>query len=205
MQRKNLKIALCAVACSCVIGAGSIGSYAYFTDSSSKLNTFTVSHLDISLTEPNYTALSDSNSDGIKDLATNMVQGKTTKADPTIVNNSTIGAYAIMVVDIPIRNVMTVSSAPSRETIELFSYVANSGWTLRSTKNLDGYVRRVYTYNSIVDVGKKTTPLFDTVTYADVVEGQISDTLSIPIKGYAIQAKAFSSVDDAYANFDWNQ
>lgn len=205
MPRKTLKVALCAVACTCVIGVSSLGSYAYFTDSSSKLNTFTVSHLDISLTEPNYTALSDSNSDGIKDVATNMVQGKTTKADPTIVNNSTIGAYAIMVVDVPIRNVMTVSSAPSKETIELFSYVVNSGWTLRSTKNLDDYVRRVYTYNSVVDVGKKTTPLFSTVTYADVVEGQISDTLSIPIKGYAIQAKAFNSVDDAYANFDWNQ
>lgn len=199
------KLLICSLACVCVLGISCIGSYSYFTDSSKTVNGFTTADLSIDLQENSHDALSDSNSNGVKDTATNLVQGKVIETDPKIVNNSTIGVYAIMVVDIPTRSVMTVESAPNKVSTELFSYSINSDWKLMSTKSIDGYTRRVYAYTKATSVGGQTSTLFDSVVYADVVEGQITDKLTIPITGYAIQQNGFSSYTDAYNSFDWNQ
>lgn len=70
-----------------------------------------------------------------------MVQGKVIKTDPKVINQSTLGVYAIMSVDIPVRDVVTVSSAPSTKvSTELFTYTVNSGWTLKSEKSFQGYI-----------------------------------------------------------------
>lgn len=193
------------MACICLLSLVGISSYSYLTDSSSTLSNFTVADLSIDVQEDSHDAMSDSNSDGVKDTASSLVQGKTIVTDPKIINNSTIGAYAIMVVDIPTRSVMTVDSAPNKVSTELFSYSINSGWKLMSTESIDGYTRRVYAYTKAIPVDGQTTTLFDNVVYADVVEGQITDKLTIPITGYAVQEIGFSSYLDAYNCFDWSK
>lgn len=206
MWNRKLSTTILALSCICLVSLTSINSHSYFTDSSSKTNFFTVADVDIVLDEPNYNALVDSNSDSVKDVSTNMVQGKVIKTDPKVINQSTLGVYAIMSVDIPVKDVVTVSSAPSTKvSTELFTYTVNSGWTLKSEKSYTGYVRRIYTYDSVVPVGTSTISLMDTVTYANVVEGQITDKLSIPIKAYAIQQNGFSNITDAYNSFDWGE
>ena len=46
-----------------------------------------------------------------------------------------------------------------------------------------------YAYNHILNPGEKTTTLFDTVTFANIIEGQLDgQQLEIPVRAYAIQA-----------------
>ena len=46
-----------------------------------------------------------------------------------------------------------------------------------------------YAYNHILNPGEKTTTLFDTVTFANIIEGQLDmQQLDMPVRAYAIQA-----------------
>lgn len=200
-------IALC-MATGCLLAIPVIGSYSYLTDSSSITNEVTTANLSIDLIEEKYDALADTNSDGVKDEATYLVQGANVKADPKIKNESTLGIYAFMVVDIPTENVAVVSSYPTKKSTELFNYtVSDSNWVLMKTSSISGYTRRVYAYKNVVPVKGSTTNLFNSVTYANVVEGEIdtSTIKSIPIKGYGIQSNGFTDYQDAYNSFDWSQ
>lgn len=194
-----------------ILSAMSVGSYSYLTDSGKLVNDLTTADLSIDLVEPKYTSLADSNSDGVKNEATYTVQGKVIPADPKVVNDkakSTIGMYAFIVIDIPTEKVMTVKSVPNKVSTELYKFtVTDSNWKLMETKSISGYTRRIYAYSKVVPVGSSTTPLFDGITYADVVEGEISTTAvkKIPMKGYAIQSEGFKDYKDAYDSFDWSQ
>ena len=47
----------------------------------------------------------------------------------------------------------------------------------------------VYSYNEILAPGKTTDPLFTSITFANVIEGQIDDQqFDVPVNFYAIQA-----------------
>lgn len=198
---------LCVVGVCGLLVLGCFGtlSYSYMTDSNKVVNTATTAKMDTTLSEPTYSTLPDSNGDGVKDVGTNIVNNKVVTKDPKVTNNSTIGVYSFLRVDIPIRNVMTVATAPStRVDTELFSYTVNSGWTLMSTTTANGYVSRVYGYNSVLGVGQSTNTLFDRVTYANIVEGELSgQSFQIPITEYSIQAPGFSNMQDAYNSLNW--
>jgi len=46
-----------------------------------------------------------------------------------------------------------------------------------------------YAYNHILNPGEKTTTLFDTVTFANIIEGQLdTQQLDMPVRAYAIQS-----------------
>ena len=46
-----------------------------------------------------------------------------------------------------------------------------------------------YAYNHILKPGTKTTTLFDTVTFANIIEGQLdAQQIDMPVRAYAIQA-----------------
>ena len=46
-----------------------------------------------------------------------------------------------------------------------------------------------YVYNHILKPGTKTTTLFDTVTFANIIEGQLdTQQIDMPVRAYAIQA-----------------
>ena len=53
---------------------------------------------------------------------------------------------------------------------------------------LNGNKVYTYCYNKILKPGDTTIPLFETVTFANIIEGQLDTAhLEIPIRAYAIQ------------------
>lgn len=46
-----------------------------------------------------------------------------------------------------------------------------------------------YAYNHILKPGQKTTTLFDTVKFANIIEGQLdTQQIDMPVRAYAIQS-----------------
>lgn len=197
-QKKLLLAALCS---GLILSVASGASYAYLTDSGTVTNQFTTSTIHINTIEPKWTALPDGNHDQIPDQATNLVAGREITKDPTVQNDSDMDAWCFLKAEIPTSDVMLTDTAPDiTKDAELFTFKANSGWKLLSKEAGTDKVCYVYGYTSPVKAGESTDSLFDSVTFADVVEGQVSSdaALNITIEGAGIQAQGFKSIDDAY-------
>lgn len=182
----------------------------YNTDSGSVTNSFTTAKLKTALLEDEWDKLPDSNGDNMPDASTNIVQGKVVNKDPVVSNKSgesTVDCYCFLSVKVPVRSVMTVSSAPSKSKTELFSYAADPSWVLLNREDASDSYTCMYGYNKAIKPGEKTIPLFTTVKYAEVVEGEIptDETLHIDVNSYTIQEPGFTDMHDAYNSFDWEQ
>lgn len=172
------------------------GISAYFTDAQEKTNTLTVGNVKTGLEEPDWDKVPS-------DEKTDLTPNQTVKKDPRITNTGTNDAYAFLEVQIPVRNIITVGAdgkkLPKADT-ELFTYKVNDGWVQiqESDVSSSGKVtahRYIYAYGTeqeckVLKKGETTGALFNSVTLANVMEGQIDDeTLNIPVKSYAIQAE----------------
>ena len=97
---KKKKTILAALVLLLVVAVG--GAIAYFTDTDTKTNTFTIGNVDISLTEDGWDALADANNNDIPDVAEDMMPGESVTKDPTINNLSTKNpAYVFAKVEVP--------------------------------------------------------------------------------------------------------
>ena len=184
---KNMKAAILAVAMIAVMMIGGIS--AYFTDGDTVTNTFTVGKISLDLQEPNW------NPDDAEDTTPN----QTIKKDPQILNDGINDEYVFLEVIVPYANVVVANEDGSKKAAadtELYSYAVNSGWVeIATTKNTtDKTVTHLYVYGTAdkCTALKKdaTTPtLFDTVTFANIVEDQNLEeaTLNIVINAYGIQ------------------
>lgn len=75
-----------------------------------------------------------------------------------------------------------------KKLTELFSYTKSADWTQLESKTLNGNKVYTYCYNKVLKPKETTTPLFETVTFANIIEGQLDTAhLEIPIRAYAIQ------------------
>jgi len=179
-----------------VVAATVRGISAYFTDAQEKTNTLTVGNVKTGLEEPDWDKVPS-------DEKTDLTPNQTVKKDPRITNTGTNDAYAFLEVQIPVRNIITVGAdgkkLPKADT-ELFTYKVNDGWVQiqESDVSSSGKVtahRYIYAYGTeqeckVLKKGETTGALFNSVTLANVMEGQIDDeTLNIPVKSYAIQAE----------------
>ena len=80
----------------------------------------------------------------------------------------------------------------------IFAIIKHLGWAhvtacfqIEDTHSLARTQNMVYTYayNHILKPGTKTTTLFDTVTFANIIEGQLdTQQIDMPVRAYAIQA-----------------
>ena len=191
-----------------ILVVGAVSGLAYETDRGGSRNSFTTAEIDISLVERAWDQLPDADRDGVPDAAEDLHQGQSVTKDPAVKNDSTIPVYAFLRVRIPTRDVMLVDSAPQiTQDAPLFFFTPKSGWKELSSSSGDGYVETWYGYTSRLDVGKTTGTLFDSITSAEVVEGQIADdaVLDITVDAYGIQANTFLSMDHAFAAFDPDQ
>lgn len=187
-----------------VLLIASLSSVAYETDRGSVRNEISTASIDISLVENKWDQLPDTDHDGVPDAAQDLHQGQVVTKDPAVKNDSTLPVYAFLRVRIPTADVMLVDSAPQvTQDATLFSYKTNSGWKQLSATTADGYREIWYGYTSKVEVGKTTGTLFDSVTYANVVEGQIADdaVLNLYVDAYGIQAYGFLNMEQAFAAF----
>ena len=89
-------------------------------------------------------------------------------------------------------DVITVSKDGTRNALaktELFSFTKNKDWTQLERTEVGQNMVYTYAYNHILKPGTKTTTLFDTVTFANIIEGQLdTQQIDMPVRAYAIQA-----------------
>lgn len=187
MMNKNYRKIILPVITAGVLIIG--GTSAYLTDRDSVVNEFTVGKVSIDLQEPSWNP----------DDHTEMVPLDEMQKDPKIVNSGSNDAYVYLEVTIPVRDVITAAADGSRKesaATELFSYQINDQWKLLEQKKDDTSATYVYAYQKVLKPGETTQTLFDTVTFANVIEGQIDHTsFEIPVNAYAIQTNHTASAD----------
>lgn len=193
MQNINKKRMLIIFALSLIIIAlAAIGiSLAMLTQKTeNRANNFTFGNVSIDLTEPQW--------DGLDPDDKIVYPGRTIKKDPIITNTGENDLYAYIEVSVPKKTVRTVKIENGKEVIdeaklqELFSFRANDGWALiNKDDSSNDYATYRYAYTSkILSSGESTNALFDSVTYINMLEGEIpmGTVLDMPINAYAIQS-----------------
>ena len=185
MNKRKILITAFALLTLFLIG----GTMAYFTDTETVTNTFTLGNVDITLTEPNFVAAN----------ATGLMPGSVVAKNPIITNVGASSAYVFLKVTEPCYN-----------TAKVFNYTLNSGWTVVGTAgSCSGSgvstIDTVYAYSNGTAMTElptsgttATAALFDNVTIngnldATAVNALSATTIQMVINAYAIQKDNLSS------------
>lgn len=178
-MNRNIKKAILLSGVLCLASIGGVS--AYLTDYDKAANEFTVGKVEIELDEPGWNP----------EEHTKIEPGKEIKKDPQIKNTGVNDAFVYLEIAVPMANVTAAGQDGSRleqKLQELFSFQAGDKWTSLSAKAGGDSKVYVYTYNEIVKPGETTEPLFETVKFLNIIEGQLdSQKLEIPVRAYAIQ------------------
>lgn len=198
-MKNKTKMALCAASIIGVVGIS--GAFAYLTDTDTEDNTFTVGKVEIELQEPTW------DETAAEDMAANATIAK----DPQVKNIGVNDAYVYLKVTVPVETVITAQPDGTRNTeaaTQLFTYEVNDGWTeIASAKEENvtdgsGTYTYVYYYENAIAANETTPTLFDEVTFANVIEGEVDETTqTITVDAYAIQSENLTdgtSIEDAY-------
>lgn len=171
-------------------------------------------------TPPNATASDASPSDALGiNQAENMYAGMVIPKNPAIKNNSKNDAYLRMTVKIPVDSVIIADEDGFLENdgelldTELFSYELNEDSGMRLLPGQptmeDGYniYEYMYTGGGLTEIpvpaGQDIPPLFDTVTFANIIGGQIDEnTEFIDVDFKAIQSGGFDSPEAAWQAYE---
>lgn len=215
MKKKKTILAAAILLFIFVIG----GAIAYFTDTDSKTNTFTIGSVDIDLVETAWDALADANDNDIPDAAEDMMPGESVTKDPVIRNLSTKNpAYVFAKVEVPCTTIV----APATTSEELFTYTTNTGWTELTSEAVactsGGTATHVYYYGTggtLTTLAKATnastpTPtsssVFSSVTLLSTLKGNegLTGQKQVVVTGYGIQTEGLTSTTpaDVWANFN---
>lgn len=205
MKRNNAKMAVIVGGCCAALAVG--GALAFLTDTDSVTNRFNVvDALQIDVTEPGWDGLPDEDEDGIPDAAEETTPGETFTKDPRVTNTSGVEAWIFARVDIPVETVRVIEedgTVSESAATELFSFTKNAKWTQMGDVVMsdDGDTASYwFKYDDKVGVGQSTGTIFDTITYANVVEGELSGNreLDVVVTGYGIQTEGFDTADEAW-------
>lgn len=124
----------------------------------------------------------DSNEDGIADVASNLEEsGSSVAISPCVQNTSNVDGWVYLEVDTP-TSILGGSA---------YTYDVLDGWTYLDQYIEDGRVKTVYAYDEIINAGSETTLLFDDLYYKTKVANP--DSAYVKFTGYAIQS---AHVDD---------
>lgn len=206
MNRKNAAAAaLCGLLCAATAVGGTL---AYLTDRENITNTFTVGSVKIEESEPNY------DPDPDDEITHDIVPNEEIEKDPQLKNVGRNDAFVYMQVTIPVAEVITadedgkVLNNGQAVATELFSMndlvlsgsSEDGGWYLmEKAANEDGDMVYTYLYDQILKPEDSTKPLFTSVTFVNLVEGQLDEeTIKIPVTSYAIQT--LNTADDGSAS-----
>lgn len=180
MEIKKRFVKTAAICCAVsALAAG--GTMAYLTDYDKTVNEFTVGKVDIELQEPNWKPEEN----------TKVEPSQQIRKDPQIKNIGVNDAFVYLEVSIPTEDVITADAAGNRidkKNTELFTFTKKADWTQIEAKTSGK--NRVYTfaYNKVLKSGQTSSTLFDTVTFANIIEGQLdTQQFTIPVRAYAIQ------------------
>lgn len=157
------------------------GVTAYLTDYDRAANQFTVGKVEIELQEPEWDP----------DDHTDTEPGEEIKKDPQIKNTGVNDAFVYLEVSVPMADVIAAEEDGSRgeqKEQELFSFEARDTWTILEERIVGNNKVYVYAYNKILKAGETSETLFDTMTFLNIIEGQMDlQKLNVPVRAYAIQ------------------
>ena len=219
MKKKSILMAAIAVMLVAVLVVG--GTLAYFTDTKSATNTFTVGDVKIKLDESN---VNDPDGDRVtSNEYTGVFPGIQYKKDPVVTNTGKNGAYVRAVVTI--ENGMNwlgfyyddASTFPQVEAFEkLICNTLGTGWEIVGFKNVmstqdhptsDTVV--TLEYKGVLKAGGVTSAMFKNIMLpAKMTTNDITTRVAqngvfhIDVVAQAIQADGFASWNDAFAAFD---
>ena len=218
MKKKTILVAAIAVMLVAALVVG--GTLAYFTDTKSATNTFTVGDVKIKLDESN---VNDPDGDRVtSNEYTGMLPGIQYKKDPVVTNTGKNGAYVRAVVTI--ENGMNwmglynenVWTAPQAEAFKkLICNKMGEGWSLEDYNYVTNAERgstdfvAVLKYDGVLAAGKATTAMFENImlptnaTASDITTRVAQNgVFHIDVVAQAIQADGFTSWNDAFKAFD---
>lgn len=187
-QVKNFKKG--AVALTLAAAMGLAGLSAFFTDSKTKVNEFTVGNVKQELIEDKWDKATE---EGAHD---NITPNSTFDKDPKVKNTGTNSQYVFITVTVPKANVALADGDGTRNITELFTYDTNPGWKKLDSKTNIGEDSNTYVYAYATGdaltalVSEAETPtLFDTIKFANIVENEkfAKDKLDVTVKSYGIQ------------------
>ena len=193
------KVIIAAIVLALVLSIG--GVLAYFSDSATATNTFTVGKVKITLTEPTWTSTGAAK-------AAHVLSNQLIEKDPTITNSGENDAYVFIKVTIPKETIVVEAqdgsgSATTGTEQPLFDLIdsagavgVNSGWELMTTTQVTGATEYIYSYsssNTMTALAKNasTPALFTKIRFANVQEnwGVENTTKTVEVTGYAIQTE----------------
>ena len=177
---RNMKKAALLLGVLCLASIGGVS--AYLTDYDKADNQFTVGKVEIELQEPEWDP----------EEHTKIELGKEIPKDPQIINTGVNDAFVYLEVSVPMADVIAADQDGNRlerKMQELFSYQAGASWTKLKSEPVEENMVYVYAYNEILEPEETTDPLFETMNFLNIIEGQLDmQKLSVPVRAYAIQA-----------------
>lgn len=213
MKKKILALSMCiALAAIAIVGA----SLAYFTDTKTATNTFTMGNVQIKLDE---TDVKNPEGDRVASNAYDVYPGAVVTKDPIVHNTGKNGAYIRATVNVS--NWMnlvgayypdfkpTFPNADYKAALNLLVGELGEGWSVVDVVAGDVFTigqfdaKFILKYDGVLAAGADTTAMFQTVTIPAGIDNANADSFDeVKVVAQAIQADGFNSWEDAFAAFD---
>ena len=213
MKKKITAIFLCvALVAIAVVGA----SLAYFTDTKSATNTFTMGNVKITLDE---TDVTNPTGDRVTSNAYDVYPGAVVTKDPIVHNTGKNAAYIRATVNVSDwMNLVAAYYPDFKETFPNDGYKAalnllvgdlGEGWSVVGVEAGDVFTigqfdaKFILKYEGTLAAGADTTAMFQTVTIPAGIDNANAGSFDeVKVVAQAIQADGFDSWEDAFAAFD---
>ena len=213
MKKKILALSMCiALAAIAIVGV----SLAYFTDTKTATNTFTMGNVKIKLDE---TDVKNPEGDRVASNEYNVYPGAVVTKDPIVHNVGQNAAYIRATVNVS--NWMNLVGAYYPEfkptypndgykaALNLLVGELGEGWSVVDVVNGDVFTigqfdaKFILKYDGVLASGADTTAMFQTVTIPTGIDNANADSFDeVKVVAQAIQADGFDTWEAAFAAFD---
>ena len=213
MKKKLTLVVTCIVLVAAMVIGGTL---AYFTDTKSATNTFTMGNVNIKLDE---TDIKNPEGDRVTSNAYDVYPGEVVTKDPIVHNTGKNGAYIRATVNVyNWMNLVAAYYPDFKETFPNDGYKAalnllvgelGEGWSVVDVVAGDTFTigqfdaKFVLKYDGVLAAGADTTAMFQTVTIpAGIDNANASSFQSVKVVAQAIQADGFDTWEAAFAAYD---
>ena len=214
MKKKSILMAAIAVMLVAVLVVG--GTLAYFTDTKSATNTFTMGNVAITLDE---TDVNNPDARTTKGNTYNVYPGQTVTKDPVVHNTGKNAAYIRATVNVSNwMNLVAAYYPDFKETFPNDGYKAalnllvgqlGEGWSVVDVVKGDTFTigqfdaKFILKYDGTLAAGSETTPMFTQVMVPAGLDNANASTFSsVKVQAQAIQADGFGTWEAAFTAFD---
>ena len=213
MKKKLTLVVTCIVLVAAMVIGGTL---AYFTDSKTATNTFTMGNVNIKLDE---TDIKNPAGDRVTSNAYDVYPGEVVTKDPIVHNTGKNGAYIRATVNVyNWMNLVAAYYPDFKETFPNDGYKAalnllvgelGEGWSVVDVVAGDTFTigqfdaKFVLKYDGVLAAGADTTAMFQTVTIpAGIDNANASSFQSVKVVAQAIQADGFNTWEAAFAAYE---